>query len=132
VIAAPKMDVAPNVTLPERGRGRLSPARQAEYEAEVAQFCDHILETRSRFDFAVPDDIGDATRAIAVLSTAIENPTTQDLVLERLLTLLVHDLSKEKFGNFIEVQKKRFHEEYTPVDLKIHKPAAPGVIPAQI
>jgi hypothetical protein len=47
------MDTAGNVTLPERGRGRLSPAREAEYEAELAQFCGHILEIQSRLDFKV-------------------------------------------------------------------------------
>lgn len=41
------------ITLPHRGRGRLSAAREAEFEDSLAEFCAAIREIRSRLDFDV-------------------------------------------------------------------------------
>jgi hypothetical protein len=39
--------------LPQRGRGRPTPAAEADYRERVAAFCDLIQEIRSTMDFAV-------------------------------------------------------------------------------
>ena len=42
-----------SVGLPSMGRGRPTEARRTAYAAELATFCERILEIRSRLDFAV-------------------------------------------------------------------------------
>ncbi len=41
------------ITLPKAGRGRRSAAREAQYQEELAAFCEGILEIRARLDFDV-------------------------------------------------------------------------------
>jgi len=42
-----------NLGLPRRPRGRLNSAAEAAYQAVLAEFCDRILQIRSRLDFEV-------------------------------------------------------------------------------
>jgi hypothetical protein len=47
------MSLAAEITLPRRRRGRQSTASQAQYDANVAAFCEAILQIRSTLDFDV-------------------------------------------------------------------------------
>jgi hypothetical protein len=133
--------------LPTRGRGRPSPAAEAQYRKQVAAFCKLILKIKSSMDFAVGSrgwcyilerhglrkgDFDAAERLITQcrksgnlpLDICAEDASRETIGLEQLDS---DDISHE-VESWIHHLRNRAHESYTPIsfwdDLDVYVEAA--------